>query len=189
VILAFALFVVLWLVMGEPADGLVPLLMAGIALIFGAFQQRVLRRALGDTGPWALATALGVGAAFGLAVALGLGEHPAFAGRVVESAEAGAAGGAIIGTVQWWVLKTRVPGAGWWVPASIVGWMTGAALGTLASYFDDGLDIMIGPVVAAAVAGPVLVALVRSRPDDASGPTRVAPSATADPTRVPGRAQ
>jgi hypothetical protein len=189
VILAFALFVVLWLVMGEPADGLVPLLMAGIALIFGTFQQRALRRALDDTGPWALATALGVGAAFGLAVALGLGEHADFAGRVVESAEAGAAGGAIIGTVQWWVLKTRVPSAGWWVPASIAGWMTGAALGTLAGYFDDGLDIMIAPVVAAAVAGPVLVALIRARPHDTADPASGQPIAATEPAGIPGQAR
>jgi hypothetical protein len=62
--------------------------------------------------------------------------------------------------LQWRVLARRVDGARRWVPASIAGWATGAALSSAASHIDEGLDILIGPVVAAAISGVVLVALI-----------------------------
>ena len=73
----------------------------------------------------------------------------------------GAAIGAILGTLQFFVLRARVPEARRWVPASIVGWAAGAAAGDAVGYFVEGLDIMVGPVVAAAVTGIALVALLQ----------------------------
>jgi hypothetical protein len=69
----------------------------------------------------------------------------------------------------WRVLERRVDRSRWWVPASIGGWALGAALGAAAGYFDDGLDIVIGPLVAAATSGAVLVALVQSPSGPAPG--------------------
>src|SRR5215475_13613884 len=68
VFVAFALFVALYMVIGEPGDLLFPVLMAGVGLAFGAGQQRVLRKALGAASRWALLTGLG----FGLGIALAL---------------------------------------------------------------------------------------------------------------------
>jgi hypothetical protein len=39
-----------------------------------------------------------------------------------------AAAGLVIGSLQWVVLRQRVPQAGWWVPASAVGWAAGWAI-------------------------------------------------------------
>jgi hypothetical protein len=120
----------------------------------------MLRRIVGSADRWALATGVGLALGYGLALAAGLGEHGELADKVAQSALAGAAGGAIIGLLQWRVLEHRVARSRWWVPASIAGWATGAALGAAAGYFDDGLDILIGPIVAAAICGVLLVALV-----------------------------
>jgi hypothetical protein len=159
-VLAFAAFVALYEVIGEPSDVLFPCLMVGVGLVFGAFQQRVIRPALGSARGWAVATGVGLGLGYGLAVALGLGESGGFVGKMAQTITAGAAGGAIIGMLQWRVLAHRVDDARWWVLASIAGWATGAALSSAASHIDEGLDILIGPVVAAAISGVVLVALI-----------------------------
>lgn len=156
---AFAMFVALFSVIGEPGELLFPVLMAGVGVVIGAFQQRVLRRALGDARRWAVATGVGLGV--GIALALTMGEGTGLSGKVLEGAVHGAAIGAILGTLQSFVLSARVPGARWWVPASIAGWAVGAAAGDAVGYFVEGLDIVAGPVVAAAVTGIALVALLR----------------------------
>jgi hypothetical protein len=83
-----------------------------------------------------------------------------------------------MGTLQWLVLRARVAGARWWVPASIVGWAAGGAAADAVGYFVDGLDIVAGPIVAAATSGLALVALLRShlavRAADPSLPSTVA---------------
>ena len=164
VIVAFAAFVALFMVIGEPSEVLLPLLMLGVGLIWGFFQQRTLAKVMGTARGWAVATGLGLGLGYGLAVAVGLGDSAGLAQQVAQSAVAGAAGGAILGALQWRILDRRVDHARWWVPASIIGWAAGAALGAAAGYFDDGLDILIGPVAAAAVTGVALVALMRTGP-------------------------
>jgi hypothetical protein len=163
-LVAFAAFVALYTIFGDPGDALFPLLMVGVGLVFGAFQQRALAPALGSVNGWAIATALGFGVGIALAVGLGLGENGGFLDLLVQSTAAGAAVGAIVGLLQWRVLASRVEGARWWVPVSIAGWAAGAALGSVASHVDDGLDILIAPIVAAAIAGPALVVLRRPRP-------------------------
>jgi len=172
VFVAFALFVALYMVIGEPGDLLFPVLMAGVGLAFGAGQQRVLRKALGAASRWALLTGLGFG--LGIALALIIGEGSGLAGRVGAGLVHGAAVGAIMGTLQWPVLRARVPGARWWVPASILAWIVGAAVADTVGYFADGFDIMAGPVAAAAVSGVALVFLLQPRvPRDGSRPPRL----------------
>lgn len=41
----------------------------------------------------------------------------------------GAATGAILGAMQWLVLRAYLNGAGWWIAASAAGWMVGFAAG------------------------------------------------------------
>ena len=160
VVAAFAMFVVLYTIIGEPGDLLFPVLMAGVGLSFGAGQQRVLRNALGDARRWALATGLGLG--LGIALALVIGEGAGLAARVEAGLVHGAAVGAIIGLLQWPILRPRVTGSRWWVLASILAWTVGAAAADTVGYFADGFDIMAGPIAAAAVSGIALAVLLRS---------------------------
>ena len=79
VLVAFAGFVVIFEIFGEPDHLLFPLLMTAVGVVFGAFQQHVLRHALVDVQNWALVTGLGFGV--GIALALAIGEGAASAGR------------------------------------------------------------------------------------------------------------
>jgi hypothetical protein len=176
VLIAAAGFMVVYSIIGEPGDALFPLLIAGVGATFGAFQQRVLRRALGDAGRWAVATGIGLGA--GIALALAMGEGTGLAGKVLEGVVHGAAVGAIIGMLQWQVLRPRLQRARWWPPASIVGWAAGAAAGDAAGYAVDGLDIVVAPVVAAANTGVALAALLRHCQADRAAAPASALSAT-----------
>jgi hypothetical protein len=185
VVLAFAAFVALFSIIGEPADALFPIIMTGFGLVIGAFQQRVLRRGMADARRWALATGLGLGAGIALVVAVGLGDTAGLVAQIAQGAVAGAVAGAVIGTLQWLVLRSRVPGSRWWVPASIGGWVTGVAAGDAVGYFAAGLDLVVAPIVAASVTGIALVAFLRSRQDD--GPRIDAHSSLAPSPRATGQ--
>jgi hypothetical protein len=130
VVLAFAAFAALFPIIGDPADALFPIIMTGFGVVIGAFQQRVLRPGLADARRRALATGLGLGAGIALVVTVRLGDTAGVAAQIAQGAAAGAVAGAVIGTLQWLVLRSRIPGSRWWVPASIGGWVTGVAAGT-----------------------------------------------------------
>lgn len=179
VVLAFAAFVALFSIIGDPGDALFPVLMIGFGLVIGAFQQRVLRRGLGDARRWALATGAGLGVGMALAVAMGLGDTPGLAAQITQGAVAGAVAGSLIGTAQWLVLRSRIPGARWWFAASIAGWASGAAAGDGVAYLVEGLDLVVAPIVAASVTGIALVWFLHSRPDEAP---QVAPLALTPPS-------
>lgn len=112
-------------------------------IVVGLFQSLILRRYLSGSARWALASlaAAGVGALVALAdVGLGLP-----AGAVLY--------GAIVGVLQWLVLRGQIPRAGWWVPAATVGWIAAFPIG----------DIMGPPgwAVYGAITGAVMVWLLR----------------------------
>jgi hypothetical protein len=97
-------------------------LAAGGTLV-GVMQAFVIRRYVPGVGRWILASLGGVavvgGAVFGLgAVDTGVGW---IGGATLF--------GALYGLPQWRVLRARVPRAGWWVPASGLGWLVGIPLG------------------------------------------------------------
>jgi hypothetical protein len=71
------------------------------------------------SGWWVIASALGWSAGFsiGAAFAQRLGLSDIFFGVIV-----GFVTGAILGILQWLVLRQNVLSAGWWVPASIFAW-------------------------------------------------------------------
>ena len=188
-VIAFTAFVAIFSVIGEPSDSLFPVLMAGVGLIVGVFQQRVLRRWLGEVRWWAIATGIGLGVGIALALALALGEGTGLRAQILEGTAAGAAVGSILGILQWLALRTRLQGARWWVPASIGGWAAGAAAGNGVAYFvDEGLDILVAPVVAATITGLALVELTRSRrsarSDEAMRPPRIQNALADDVDRI-----
>jgi len=161
-VLAFAALVALVSMIGEPPDAVAPCITAGFGGVTGWFQQRVLRRALGEARCWPQATGVGLGVGVALAAAAGLGDAPGLVAQIAQGAVAGAAGGAVIGTLQWVVLTSQVCDAPWWVAASVAGWATGAAAGDLVAYYAGGLDRVITPVVAASMTGIAVAALLRS---------------------------
>jgi hypothetical protein len=119
------------------------------AFAMGVAQWRVLRRVfwLMKRGDWVAATAVGVG------VVWLLGAVPFVVRVVLEETELGesvtlpnldgvpaawlgaAAGivvGAIIGSAQRVVLRRYIQGAGWWLPAHIIGWSLALMVASLA---------------------------------------------------------
>jgi hypothetical protein len=162
VALAFAAFLALFSVIGDPG-ALFAVIMIAFGAVIGAFQQWVLRRRLGDARRWALATAVGLGTGLALAVAMGLGESPGLAAQIAQGALAGGVAGTVIGATQWLVLRSRIAASGWWVAASIAGWAAGAAAGDGVAYVVDGLDLVVAPLVAASVTGIALVWLLQAR--------------------------
>jgi hypothetical protein len=165
VAVAFAAFIAIFSIIGDPGGALFPVIMTGFGLAIGMFQQRVLRRGLADARRWALATAIGLGTGIALAVIVGLGGTSGLAPQIAQGAVAGAVAGGIIGMLQWLVLRSRIPGARWWVASSIAGWAAGAAVGDGVAYFVQGLDVVIAPIIAASVTGIALVAFLRSQED------------------------
>lgn len=158
VIVAFVLFLALYAVIGEPPEPLFPVIMAGVGTLFGAGQQRVLRRVLGRAAGWAVAT--GVGFALGIALALIIGEGDGLTARILGGAVHGAEVGIIVGTLQYLVLKPHVEDARRWIPASMGAWVLGAVAADIVGYFVDGLDILAGPIVAAAASGVAVIRLL-----------------------------
>ena len=84
---------------------------------------------------WVLASTVGyaVGNAAGMKVVQAVvgAAEPMAKGLVVGLALAVVMTGAAVGVMQWLVLRREVSGAGWWVLASIVGWVGGTAAATL----------------------------------------------------------
>jgi hypothetical protein len=188
VLLAAGGFIAVYSLIGEPGDVLFPVLMAGGGGVIGAFQQRVLRRLLGHARGWALATGVGLGIGIGLAVATEP-ESSALVTDMVEGLVWGAAVGAIVGTLQWRVLRAGVSGARWWVPASIAGWALAASVAVAADYYVDGLGIAAFTLVAAAVTGLALAALLRSRRRVCALTAELSAAVTTEHAETPSQAE
>jgi hypothetical protein len=59
--------------------------------------------------------------------------------------------GLFLGALQWLVLRGVLPGAGWWIPASTVGWGTGFYLGAVVSHLVNLTDFSFGLALGAVV--------------------------------------
>ena len=103
--------------------------MAVVAFLPGFLQWVILRQWVPRAGWWVLVS--GVGSFLGfLATALGMSLAIGVAGGEAGSAYvmfpgfgvAFAYAGALVGTIQWIVLRKWVPRAGWWVLISSVSW-------------------------------------------------------------------
>jgi hypothetical protein len=95
----------------------VALLVSGY--LVGAFQWAVLIRRLGKARRWAVASIVGWSA--GSLIYL-------FAVPPALDLLAGAILGAAVGIAQWGLLRREYHWTGWWIPISVVAWMTGMTL-------------------------------------------------------------
>jgi hypothetical protein len=128
-----------------------------------AAQWLVLRRHLPRTRGWVGASALGLAVGFGVAVGL-LGEGTGLLGKILEGIEHGAVLGAVIGALQWLVLRRSTRWVGWWVLISTGAWALGAACGDAVGFFVGGpFDVATGFVVAALLTGIGISSLLRRR--------------------------
>ena len=95
------------------------------AVIMGLLQWLILRRYIRGARWWVLATAIGWQAGFAavgnisLPIVLAL-DLDVFG--IPSSILNGLQMGAIVGLVQWLVLRRQVARAWWWIPASAMGW-------------------------------------------------------------------
>lgn len=133
--LAIGLAVFFALVLGIGSDQELSILLAlaivgGAVLgaVVGAGQWFVLRRRFEGSGQWIWVSALGgaVGGGTAVAVADRVGDMWGFeVGFLLGCAVLGAG----LGLAQWFLLRSRLPHAGWWVLASSVGFALGFGLG------------------------------------------------------------
>jgi hypothetical protein len=108
----------------------------------GYFQWVVLRERIAGAGLWGLASALGFGLAIGAVIASGTDENFAVAGLLMA-----AIFGAASGILQWLILRRKVPRAGRWLLANLLGSLVGMiAIPIAGILFDVGnwdLGVMI----------------------------------------------
>lgn len=136
-----------------------------VGMVFGAAQWPVLWRRVSRSGFWVLASAAGGlvgGVLMGMGVALTVG------GREVLVVAA-IMGGAAIGAAQWLVLWDRVRFSGWWVAASVVGWVVSWPVGLavflvlgwpMGVFWAGAVGGLIGGAVFGIVTGPVIAWLL-----------------------------
>lgn len=100
-----------------------------LCLLSGIFQYGLLRRYVPKMGGWVLATMAGCLLVFPMMGLLQLAFDAAFL-SIWNGVLAFATIGGLIGLSQWLFLRRRIPKAGWWVLASVLGWSL-AVLGSL----------------------------------------------------------
>jgi hypothetical protein len=147
--------------------GLYPL----IATLPGFLHWLILRRWFPRAGWWVLAS--GAGSLLGfLVMGWGLGvadtqEGTSFARFAVPASMAVA--GAVVGTLQWVVLRRWVPRAGWWVLASSISWIV-AEYAYLKLTRAGDVQLLRGAVVSGTLSGAItgftLVGLMRNTRKD-----------------------
>jgi len=90
-----------------------------VSLLTGAFQSALLRRYLPRMGGWMLATAGGW--LLGILLVL-MPDWLHWRNGYRDLNQAFLSLGLAIGIAQWLLLRQRLPHAGWWIAATIVGW-------------------------------------------------------------------
>ena len=140
---------------------------AALGSVVGLMQWFVLRQQISRAGWWALASAAGLAVVIsaGIVVAaltnysVGLDNFSVLLRWIVVMA----LGGAVIGMLQWLILRGQVSRAGWWMLASTVGWGLSIAVAGVFALVAVGLvfGLLVGGVVLGAVTGGALVWLLR----------------------------
>lgn len=111
----------------------VVVIMAGLSL--GTMQSLVLESRIARRGWWVLASGLAWPVAWLMfaMVAEGIGVITWTRNVATGSSLLGFAsevmGGALLGAMQWCVLRRKYSQAGWWIPATAVGWALGGLAG------------------------------------------------------------
>lgn len=148
---------------------------SGIALgiVMGAtggyFQWMVLRERIAGAGLWGLASTLGFGSAIGAVIITDADENLAIASLLMAGVF-----GAASGVLQWLILRPKLPQAGWWLPANLLGSLVGAIAVPItgvilaAGHWEIGLLIfgLLFGTGYGAITGAVLIWLLRQSPSD-----------------------
>lgn len=158
-IVASGLVVDVTLVWAENMDLYLGVNAAMIGATFGIMQWLVLRRQILNADWWILASVAGWVIGEGIALFATMGFT-----RILNISISAVVIGAMIGIMQWLVLRHKVYGAKWWILASTMGW----TLGELTSLFIEWGAMLRGLVVGAivgavvgAVTGFVLVLMLQ----------------------------
>jgi hypothetical protein len=141
----------------------------GTPVSLGFLQWLILRERFANVAAWKSAT--------------GIGGVSGFIGFILVSSEwigatvAAALGGALVGALQWLVLRRCVAHSGWWVLVSSIGWIVAAWMYLFVMNAGVG-GLPIGGAFSGfacgAITGAGLVWLLR-RPNDARPPRRIGP--------------
>ncbi len=124
-----------------------------LGIVVGILQWLVLQGRVSRVGWWILASAA-AGYGISLAFFIGIEESLSFS-LFLRFTGVAALGGAVMGTLQWLVLRGKVSRAGWWVLASTVGWALGMAVSRAISWGPDDADAIYALAVTGAVMGAV----------------------------------
>jgi len=138
---------------------------AVIGTFVGIGQALLLRGRIGGAVAWVVATivSFGIGKALGQLVGGPL-DTP------LSYAVVGAFIGSFVGAAQWFVLRSRVPRAGWWIVASLAGWGVGWLFVAYANQADDSAVLItyalgaIGAAAAGVITGLTFVRLAPATP-------------------------
>ena len=111
---------------------------------------------LGKAAAWIAGTSF-AWAIFGFVTLMLYANNPVWQ-RAVVGAFAGAIFGALAGSAQWPLIRSRFEGAAWWVPATSFGWLCAGVLVPLMGEVIDrrvkiGLDYEVGIAAAGLVVG------------------------------------
>jgi hypothetical protein len=118
-----------------------------IGIVVATFQWLVIRQLLSQSISWPVATIVGWTAIGIIDAALEL--NPDMMLFLT---------GALLGAIQWFVLRKESTKAAWWIPASIVGWVF---VGTLTR--GNFLELFIDAAVGGTITGLALVAVFKSK--------------------------
>ncbi len=150
--------------LGETADAVLgeegPAFYIALTVVFSAagaglgfLQWLVLRRRVPVAGRWVLASTLG----FAVLAAL-FGALSGVVNEVVNEIVHNALGRAVAGTIQWRILRPHLARAGWWIPASTLGFVAAEGVSYVMGTGPEGMLAGIGAM--AALTGAALVWLM-----------------------------
>ena len=136
---------------------------ASLGSMVGILQWLVLRRRVSRAGWWVLASTAGFIVGWGgveVAMYMAFGFPEEMGGmssftNVLGQAVVPALGGAVMGTLQWLILRGKVSRAGWWVLASTVGWALGVTVAEIIPWGVEEMEILSSLVVTGTVLGAV----------------------------------
>jgi len=138
---------------------------AAFGLPFGLAQWLVMRTTLAPSSNWVVATSLGYGAVFLTGGLLFSGEGATRLPPVLQvllGTLLGTAAAVPPSVLQWGLtLRSRVPNAVLWIPASMLSWAIGFGLSFLLRLKLGDLSFVAGPIVAVALSGAILTRLLR----------------------------
>jgi len=152
--------------LGDKVGHLIGLALAGA--LFGLMQWSVLRRYISQTGWGALGSAVGLTVGYIGGYIMG--------GPPFDFILAPALAGLLGGIAQWFALRRHVAGAGWWAPASALGFLIGGIAGTaiailglgdalgggyLAWIALNGVVYLVAGAIGGAITASVLMRLLR----------------------------